>query len=520
MPVTGKRMGYGKDPLYCKESGKRHVSSQIMLDVFILPEDELPRKETISKSVLFYLRWFLPLVSPLSICETLIQIKNLNFNSLQKHHVKLCISWIVEHALDTSVTNQQRLYLCIVLGHLNRFFPSLPLSSSNNIADACDRLLDCLKDCVNPKFLSAPDLELLRKIAVLLVEYSRRPGWLTFAAYFYPYLEIQFILEDESAGRLHHRYDDKEYNLMVDLLLSNVKIESRDDQITHQDLLHLALKAAPTWDCAIKGFTCPEVKKFFENDDEKTDFFIKFYKSNFKDAEIQNKSWGERLVEFSKIPNNIRAKMQEFLFPILLEFSKSDEELKDERVDVFLTSNILEDLDMHQVPQILLELSKSNASPRQDLLLDILDKESFRERWQQTSLTDKVNVCTSWIITRVVNNGWGKRPSSVDKIVAVYGAIDAIMKRSFNSSDKALVEEVSSFVMNAMLRNEDAKNVLKAFPNIEKFVTPVQDFYKDYVTKKIEQMPNVVKKSGNIVKEFPNTRYVNVYVNSKVPKRF
>ena len=507
--VTG-RVGFGNDPSCCEENGERPVLSQDHLDVFMFPsEDKKYIKETIPMSVVFYLKWFFECVLPSSMCEILTQVQELKFSLLQEKHLKLCVNWIVEQALNTSVNNQQLLYLCIILGHLERFRPPITLSSSNNIAQACDRLLGCLNACIYSKFLSAPDLQLLEKIAVLLVKNSSHPGWLTFAAYFHSYLGIEFILENESANDLKYIYDDKGFGSMVELLLSSIEIESS----TIKSLLHFVLKLAPTSDCAIEFFTHPKVRKVFENDDKFDDSFIEFYKS--ENAKSQNKSVGPKLCEFFKLPRSIRANMQDVLFRILLEFSKSDEELKDEQVNIFLKAVNLEDLSMDQVREILLGLSKS--SHRYDLLLNILERRSFWEAWQKVPHADKVNICKSWIITRLTNEGWGNSLGSTGKVAAVFGAIDAIMKVSINVLDNDLVQKVSSFVVETILRNEDASIVLNAYPHVEKCATSVQEFYKCFASKKIEQMPNVVTKSWrNTFKETPKSRYVNVYINSKI----
>ena len=512
LPLVDKRVGFLDDPSYCEENDERRVLSQDHLDVFMFPsEDKKAIKESFSMSVVFYLKWFFQEVLSSSMCEILTRIKELRFSELQKKHLKGCVDWIVEQALNKSVNNQQLLYLCIVLGHLERFwFPiTLVLSSSKNKANACDRLLDCLNACVSSNSLSAPDLQLLEKIAVVLVKNSSRPGWLTFAAYFHSYLGIEFILENESANDLKCIYNDKEFWSMVELLLSSIEIESN----TIKNLLHIVLKLAPTSDYAIEFFTHPKVRKVFENDDKFDDTFIELYKS--KSAKSQSKSVGAKLCEFFKLPKGIQAKMQDVLFRILLEFSKSDEELKDEQVNIFLMSVNLEDLGMDQVREILLGLSKS--SHRYDLLLNILERRSFWEAWQKVPHTDKVNICKSWIITRVTNEGWGSCLGSVEKVAAVFGAIDAIMKLSCNVLDNDLVQKVSSFVVGTILRNEDASIVLNAYPHIEKYATSVQEFYKCFASKKIEQMPNVVTKSWrNTFKETPKSRYVNVYINSKI----
>ncbi|CAB4041295.1 Hypothetical predicted protein, partial [Paramuricea clavata] len=505
VPVFG-RVEYGKDLSYCVEIGEKCVSSKVQFDVFRFPEDKHYVSETTHKAVFYYLKWLLPLVCPESISETLVNVKGLSFYLLTKKNVKTVINWIMEQVLGNSATNIQRLYLCVVLGHLQRFCSPLPFPKDNKMVQTCDRFLQCLIACVNSNFLSASDLNLLEKLAVVLVENSSSPGWLTLAAYFYPYFGIDYILGKEYAKSLNYGYNDKEYHEMATELLLNIKIKNRNDQIAHKKLLHLVLKNAPTLDDALKLFTSPEVSQFFANEDEGDLFFSKFYQDKSQDR-TQKKSAGTKLVEFHKMPKNIREKMQNYLFPILLEYSKSNEGLKDEHVNMFCKSIVLEkDLGMVEVLKILMELSKSKSVPRQDLLLDILDNKDFEKDWNQASHVDKVNICKSWVMTRLRNKGckgWPSYegwPSGVDKIVAVYEVINAIMRCSLNTSNKVLAEDVSIYVVDVFLGNEGI-SVLKAFPSIEKCVTVVQDCYKSHVRKILKQTPKVVKKSSNILKD-------------------
>jgi hypothetical protein len=503
VPFIG-RFGYGKDLSYCLEIGEKRVGSQVQFDVFRFPEDK-HGSDTTRKAVFFYLKWLLTLVCHDSISGTLGNIKYLPFSFLTKKSVKKVINWIVEQVLGNSATYTQRLYLCIVLGHLQRFCSPLPFPKDNKMAQTCDCFLQCLTTCVDSNFLSASDYNLLEKLAVVLVENSSSPGWLTLAAYFYPYFGIDYILGKEHAQGLNYRYNDKEYHEMATKLLVNIKIKDRNDQIAHKNVLHLVLKNAPTLDDALKLFKSPEVSQFFANEDERADLFVKFYQRKSGES-TQKKSAGAKLVEFYKMPKNIREKMQKYLFPILLEYSKSNDVLKDGHVDMFCKSIVLEkNLGTVEVLKILMELSKSKSVPRQDLLLDILDDKRFEKDWNQASHVDKVNICKSWVMTRFRNKKWPSNPAGVDKIVAVYEAIDAIMQCSLNISNKALAEDVSTYVVETILRNEGI-SVLKAFPSIEKCVAIVQDCYKSHIRKILKQTPKVVKKSSNILKECSSSR--------------
>ena len=507
VPVFG-RVGVGKDLLYIEEDVERCVSTQTQFDVFNLAQNKHYLRETIPKAVFFYLKWLLPLVYSSSISETLTQIKSLNFGLLDEKHVKTCINWILEQVLNESMTDPQRLYLCIILGHLKKMHLPLPLRKKQKTVDACDRLLQCLiaSTCVYGNFLSASDLHLLEKIAVTLVENSSSPGWLTLAAHFYPYIGIDYILREEKAKGWKHRYDDKEYHEMIGLLLCNIKIKNSNDQVNHTELLHLMLKSAPSIDDALIVFTSPNVDQILANEDERVSFFVKFY-----ERQLQNnkKSAGAQLVDLNKIPEDIRKKMKRHLFSTVLEYSKSENTLLEEQHEnAFLALIVNEgDLDMDQVLEVLMELSKSESVALQNLLLRILDSKRFEQDWHETPLEDKEKICKSWVITRLRNEKL-ERLGGADKIALVYKAIDSIMRCFLNKSKSELVQNVFTYVLENDLKNEDATSVLQAFASIEHCVADVQGCYKSHVRKILKETPMVVKTSSNFLVGYSKSRCV------------
>ena len=504
-------MGVGRNLSYCEESDQRCVSSQVQFDVFHLSQDKQYYRETVPKAVIFYLKWLLPLVCPSSIFETLARIKSLSFGLMDEKYVKSCINWIVYQIMDYSVTHPQRLYLCIILGHLNTLHFPLPLSTSSKMVETCDRLLQCLIACVSCNYLSTSDLDLLEKIAVILVQNSSRPGWLTLAANFYPYIGIEHILKMKNVKGLQYRYDDKQYHEMISLLLSNIKVKNENnDKNAHRELLRFMLEYAPTLHDASKLFTSPKVHQFFSHEDERTAFFLRFYKSQFQSQHdsAHKKSAGAQLVEFYKIPKEIREKMQEPLFLTLLKYSKSDDKVEEQHVNSFLTSILYEDdLDRHQVLEILMGLSKSKSIPRQYLLLDILNSQLFENAWHEIPLEDKVEICRTWVITRLGNEGKARSPADTcGKIAAVYDAINSIIRCYLNLSNAALAEEVSTYVVETFTVDEDVSSVLQAFSSIEKCVAVVQDCYKSHVRKILRQTPMAIKRLSNILKGFSKSR--------------
>ena len=516
LPILGRIGMLSKDPSYCEESSEKQVRSQAQFDVFHFPEEKDYVSETIPEAIVFYLKWLLQFVNHLTISDTLNQIESLYIISLNGKYVKECVNWIVEHASGYDVSDLQRLYLCIVLSHLDSSLSPLPFPKDKKTAEACDRLLQCLNACVHSKFLSTSDLKRLEKIAIILVKNSNSPGRVTLAAHFYPYLGIKFVLDEKNTQGLNYTYDVKEYKKLVDTLLSHIKDKNGNDQVAYQDLLDLVLEHAPNLDAVWNLFESVDFCLFFTNEDEKVDFFVKFYQRITRETSTQKESAGaklENLVEFQKIPEKIRGKMRKFLYLTLLEYAKSDDELNGEHVKIFLKSIISDRvLFMYQVLEILMELSKSKSVPCQNLLLEILNNERF-EDWRETSRSRKVDICKSWVITRVVNLSSVSSLSGVDKIIAVFEAIDAIVQCSLNILYRNLAQEIFTYVVETILRKEDAISFLQAFASIEKCGTVVQDCYKFHVSKMLKQVPKVVKKSSKFLKECSSSRYYLISIS-------
>ena len=509
LPLFGRIRLFSKDPSYCEERGERTVRSEVQFDVFHYPDNRNYMYETVPQSVIFYVQWILPSIFPSTILEFCTQIECLDFRSLEMRDAEFIIDWIVKQGSSNSVTDSQCLYLCTVLGHVqaNCWYSSLSFPSSNRSKTACDRLLQSFFSCLGFDFISALNLKILKKIALLLVENSSTPGWLTLAAYFYPYFGIKFILDKQYAKSLNYIYAFEEYENAVKVLFSNVNdVKSGDDQLAHKKMLALVLKSAPTLSAALCLSKRADVFALFPCEDEMVDFFVKFCQDKLQDTST-HKETGAKLTDFFQIPKIFRGKMHKSLYPILLEYAKSDENLKDEHVRIFLDSIISESiLSVDQVLALLMELSKSKSVPRQNLLLDILDSKRFEMVWHEIQLARKVAICTSWVMTTVVRASCNP---GLDKTRTVYEAIDAIMQCSLNTTNTTLAKEVSAHVVTRILENEDAIAVLQAFPTIEECGAVVQDCYKSHVRKMLEQAPKVVKKSSKFLKECSSSRYVN-----------
>ena len=509
VPFLGVKVGVlSKESSYCEEPNKRRMESGAHFDVFHFSGDKFHLFDTTSKGVVFYMQWLLSFVSPATICKTLIQIEKFPFILLSRKYVDECLSFVVKCALDYTVTDVQRLYLCIVLSHLVNVDSSplqFPDDDKNKTADACDRLLQCLRSCVNSNFLSINNLDGLKRIALILVENSNTPGWLTLAVHFYTYLGPEFVL-DKTTG-LNYTYDENEYKKIVGVLISHIKKANGIDKASHRRLLLLMLKHAKNLDAVWHIFEIVEFSWFFHSEEDKVGFFVEFYQQKTEDISTKKQSVGSKLIEFYNIPKKIRGKMHKFLIQILLQFAKSDDVLNDEHAKVFLEIIISEELYVDQLLEVLIELSKSKSDNRQDLLLDILDNEFFEDNWHDAGLGEKLHVCKTWVKTRTVNKICSGTVDDVGRIVAAYEAIDAIMQCFLNISNKILAKQLSAFVVEGILKRVDVISYIQAFSDVEKCVAVVQECYKSDVKRILLRAPKLVKKSKMFLRECSRSRY-------------
>ena len=501
-----------KSDVHCEESNLRDVSSLTQFDVFEFPGDKQKISDTGVQAVMFYAMFLLPRVNSSNISEILLQIESLNFVVLETKHLKDFVNWIMEQALDSSVSDEQLLYLCIVLGHLLRASSSLPFPNNSKTPLACDCLLECLNNCADLDFLSSQSLERLEKVAITLVKQSSRPSWLALVAHFFPHLGIDFVLDKLKIKDLHREYDVQEYQNMVGKFLMNVKKKYKKSHNAHKFVLDLVLQQAPNLDSVWDIYESDDVDWLFDgNEDAKVDFFVKFYLDKNKENSTQMKAVGTKLVEFYDLPKEIGLKLNNVLYATLYEFAKSDDELDNKDVKIFLRLLLSENnLTKIEIFEILIKLSKSRSALHRDTLIRILDNEFFEEKWCEYKLWEKVEICKSWVINEVVSiqRSTGQL-EGVNRIVAVYEAINSVINCCVNIWNKDLVRSVSGEVLDTILRYANPIDTLKASFKIDKCVAVVKEFYRSETKNMIsnKNVDRVLKKAKTFIEACSSSRY-------------
>ena len=485
---------------YFEEKNERKIGSPVRLDVFRFSTNKKFFNEIVPGAIVFYTIWLIRLVNNANIKEILTPIENMNFRSLNQNAVKQLLDRILETAVNPTVNDVQCWYLCVVLGHLpGKLAKNLHhlFLNDTRIKWAFNRLLQCLDAFSNSNLLSPSSLKLLQNIAHALVKNSSCPGWLTFAAHFYPYFGVKCVVSDNTPGR---NYERNEYRQLVDLLLSHVIVNSQHKNLLHRKLLQKILGNAPDLDTSLELSDDDKVNPFFASGKEKEQFFDQFYRSS---AGKSTKSV-KKLDEIVKIKKKGRPEIpREVVHTSMLAFATSVGEPKQNEVEAFIqliTSD--QDMPIDKVETVLEQLSKSKSVRHHNLLLDLLKKKMFEGTWQKVSSAHKLSICTSWIDTREVNETQKHESGTV----TVYQAIDDLMSCSLNVSDKGLAEHLCENVSKRLFKDESVGRILKAFKNVEKLSPVVQDGYKNHVKAILKKDPRLLRNPSKTLKQWSQSR--------------
>ena len=481
LPGYGKLDYFSKPAWENKEQKKRHVKHQIQFDVFCSQEKKL------SKVNIWYVKWLLKLVNDSTISPILTSIQCFDFTSVNENQTKELVFWILKQTSQNSTTDIQRFYLCMILSHLRiEAISKYPIRNKK----VFDRLLQCFSASAHSRFLSTSDRERLKTTAVSLVENSSSPGWLTLAAHFYSYLSIKFLLDKKKSESLsHHKYDSEEYKTLVALLLSSLKVDSQDD---HKELLKYMMKSSPTLVEVVDLFQRPEISEMFANEEEKDNYFVAHSKDKYVKSK-NTKSFWERLP--GRLREKFRSKFYNLLYSTLLDYTKSDDELKDDNIKVLVELILsIKRFGMDQFINVLKDVATSKSLSRQDLLPQILDDELFKETWHEIPLDTKVDICKSWVLNHVTN----LQLEDSDMVVAVYQSIENITRHCSL--------EVSAHVIDKILESLDVVNILdvSVIQSIEKLSPAVTKCYISHIRKILT--PKLVKKSSQILKDYSATK--------------
>jgi hypothetical protein len=375
------------------------------------------------------------------------------------------------------------------------------LPQSEETKRAFDMLLGCLANCAKFRgfnILRYSFSSSLEHIPYVLVMNSSYPGWLTFAAHFYPFYNTQRLLEQEMPSM---NYDMKTYLELIWLLLPNVQQFNAKNEYTLRCFLKRVFQFAPDGNYLFKLCQDKHVWRIFRKREEKMqNFFTECYLDRLSTSE-DNTNIGEILKKILIIPQEFRKLKWARIYDFLLTFAKSRVSNTKEDIEAFISIAMSLHLRREQVYDILKFLSESSSIPHQNIVLNFLSDVKFEDKWKSVIFKDKLHIGKSWLLTRIQNE---------NKVLTAYHALKELTSCHLVCKYKHhLTSELLDFLCKWLFDNVDHASIiaeLGKINNIDDLQRNVQNSFFTLVKDVLRKDLSLVNKQ-EILNEFFNSRY-------------
>lgn len=431
------------------------------------------------------------------------KVPKLKFTSLNQQQIQRCIQWIIEKSVDSFVTAEQGLYLCVLLGHLTATTsPPLHLLflKSETTTRACDVLLHCLVSF--KRRFSTPNVTgFLEAIAPVLVHNSSSPGWLTFAAYFYPWFGMKYVVERNIVSP---KYEKDDYMRLVYLLLSHyiphIREASPENQQYYKQFLKRIFKLAPDEGALFQLFASKTIYRFFYSWPDREKFCVDFYKDNGLTRSGESINISQKLQQLSHLPIKLRGQLSGVLYTYVWEFINSFEDPTDKDLENFVHLFLSLNLNQEQLHTIIMLISKSKVIAYQELLLTLLnDTKRFQIHWDKVSPKTKTQICFTWVKTRECAN-----EANQINVTRAYQAAQVIL--SCPLIHARLSSNVLLSIREWLTENVEPGAIFHELKDIEKFSRfEVRQSCMDLVKDVLHNQLHVVNDS-RLLSQFSNSR--------------
>ena len=417
---------------------------------------------------------------------------------LNGQEVHRCIQWILNKTSHDPLTPAQGLYLCVVLG-FSPAFQGLQPPQSEETKHVFDKLLNCLAECAKYHYfnLSRGFNRPLAQISHVLVMNSSCPGWLTFAAHFYPFFNMDRLLQ-QHVQMPYTNYETSEYLYMLRLLLPKLEKVSRRNEITLRQFLKTVFRSAPDRNLVFELREDQLMWKFFRDIKDKQKFFTECYLDSLRSSE-DNTNIGEILKKILIIPENVRSLTWARLYEYLREFARSHVNPTEEHIAAFMEISL--HLPREQMYNILNFLSESTSTHHQDILLRFLSDAKFDSKWK--SIKDKVEIGKCWLRTRIQTD-----KSDGKTVLTAYHVLNDLIACRLVSKYQQLMSDLLEFFHQWLFNNVAHASiiaVLGEINNIDDLPRNVRESFfrllKDVLRKDLKLI-----NGKEILNQFSNSR--------------
>ena len=401
---------------------------------------------------------FLGQVQPSNLHFLLQEIPSYQLNMLSEPELQSYIQLIIAKAIDDSISPAQGLYLCVVLSSIP-LFRSLQLPDSEKVHHAFDNLLHCVLKLGNYRYFNIPQYfrDLIDQICCKMVANSSYPtGWLTLAAFFYPFLTMQRLM-DSQHNMPSTNYDEKTFHQLLHLLLPNIEKVNNRNEFSLRKFLKRVLQYLPDEKLLFELCEDKGMRKFFNRLQDRQKFFTECYLDHLRSNEHSTYYADEIFKKLLIIPENLRSLNWSQIFEYLLKFAESKEKASNECVTDFISLFLSICVPKELVCQLLEILSKSTLDSHQNILKELLRIPEFDKKWKSISFQSKVSIGQVWLMTKlraILDN------SDRGIVVTSYLILKELTSCSLVCKLTNIKSELFDFVYKWLLENVDPGNII------------------------------------------------------------
>lgn len=411
--------------------------------------------------------------------QVLIECENvhLGFSWIARADINKFLKWIDQVA--GKGTWHHVVFICTILGQMvmqlknyNDIFYHMPL-------DTADRLLDRLTDCEYDR-IPQSSVEMIKSIAVHLLQAGSDKGWLAFLSYFANLFEVNRLLQ--IAVRLPTQYSDKQFNhltgYVVDLLVS---LEVTDSSKICDFVIDNCSDICCLWylyrelSVHLPDLTTALSEQFSQR-------FCNLISCRTRAQKIDLL----QLNYWEIIPIEMRIKLADpFVEALHKQIAKDT--LSKETIATLRT--YADDKDIcasERFVSFILCLTQNRNEGVINTLIDILNSERFFATWNSWSYNDKSDICISLLKTMFqFQNPFGRRRFR-DKVIQVLEAEKKICETYAVRSDHSVKLALEECVIK-LLHNVSMKSIFDAFVDIDTSSQIMQSCYSSLVRDAVKR---------------------------------
>ncbi|XP_046854892.1 uncharacterized protein LOC124447906 [Xenia sp. Carnegie-2017] len=419
---------------------------------------------------------------------------NLKLDFSNDNVIQECIRWIVQ--ATTSTTDKwQLLFLCALLGYVAQIKKvdvlSVPHDDTTKIG--FDKLLYNLEYFFKNRIkFHHKFFELLANSASTIVEGCSKPGWLTLAAYFGWFFDMEYVLKCRQMD--NYSYSKEEFKELLPLLVYDVESVEPLYVNVYERYLKRILQFAPDDEVLFQMFQ-DKVHRFFLSQHHKERFFIQVYSERLKNVEG---SLAKKIAAVKRFPEKMRQQLHGVYYACVLNYIYVRDPLQE---DVHALCNLIIDLSHEHMEDVLGRIIQIQPSYLDDLFHRVLNDKKILNKWKKIVFEKRASLCADWIRYKIESNG-----EKFTKVKATLSNVEKIISCSNVASADDVKERLFQIFVKD-LRQEDPKVLLEESKELYITKPCIRKFIADVIQDTMKKNEQFLRRNG----------YVLQYLSSQAP---